>query len=102
LVRKHSGTDILIRNNPAFLNNSKHLPRPAWQQLVVTLERLVGLGIGTVVEYTKRIVTAINSIGNAYVQWPDSIEQQQLSEFKGYVGFLDGTDVVLEYKPLKD
>ncbi|RIB08369.1 hypothetical protein C2G38_2111252, partial [Gigaspora rosea] len=47
LVRKHSGTDILIRNNPAFLNNSKHLPRPAWQQLVVTLERLGCNGNGT-------------------------------------------------------
>ncbi|CAG8647535.1 29966_t:CDS:2, partial [Racocetra persica] len=68
-----------------------------------------GLGIGTVVEYTKCIVTAINSIGNTYVQWPDSIEQQQISSrieqlsgFKSCIGFLDRTDIVLEYKLFKD
>ncbi|CAG8747492.1 12901_t:CDS:1, partial [Dentiscutata erythropus] len=68
-----------------------------------------GLEIGTVVEYTKHIVTAINSIRNTYIQWPDSIERQQISSriehlsgFKGCVGFLNKTDFVLEYKPLKD
>ncbi|CAG8637860.1 3217_t:CDS:2, partial [Gigaspora rosea] len=85
----------LICNNPAFLNISKHLQRPVWQQLAVMLEHLGcngngafvgrfarqwGLGIGTVVD---------NKI-------------EQLSGFKSCVGFLDGTDVVLEYKPLKD
>lgn len=34
----------------------------------------MSLEIGTVVEYTKHIVIAINSIGDTYVQWPDSIE----------------------------
>ncbi|CAG8738653.1 8937_t:CDS:2, partial [Racocetra persica] len=114
----------LIHDNPVFLNKSEHLQRPVWQQLAVTLERLGcnensasigrfarqwGLGIGTVVEYTKRVITAINSIGNDYVQWPNFIERQQISErmeissgFKGCIGFLDGTDVILEYKPSKD
>ncbi|CAG8833351.1 26570_t:CDS:2, partial [Racocetra persica] len=114
----------LIRDNPIFLNKSKHQQRPVWQQLAVTLEQMGcngngasverfarqwGLGISTVVEYTKRIVIAINSIGNAYVQWPDSVEWQQISSgieqlsgFKGCIGFLDRTDVVLEYKLFKD
>ncbi|CAG8615182.1 17831_t:CDS:2 [Cetraspora pellucida] len=114
----------LIRNNPVFLNKSKNLQRPVWQQLAIALERLGcngngasvgrfarqwGLGISTVVKYTKHIITAINSIGNNYVQWPNSLEKQQISDrieqssgFKGCIGYLDGTDVVLEYKPSED
>ncbi|CAG8824206.1 17292_t:CDS:1, partial [Dentiscutata erythropus] len=114
----------LIHNDPGFSNKSKILQRPVWQQLAVTLERLGcngngasvgrfarqwGLGIGTVIKYTKRVITAINSIGDNYVQWPNSFERQQISNrieqssgFKGCVGFLDGTDVVLEYKPSID
>ncbi|CAG8572303.1 13058_t:CDS:2, partial [Cetraspora pellucida] len=110
----------LIHDNSIFSNKSRHPQRPVWQQLAVTLERLScasvgqfarqwGLGIGTVVEYTKHGITAINLIGNKYVQWSDSVERQQISNqmeqlsgFKRCVGFLDGTDVVLEYKLLID
>ncbi|CAG8829464.1 22800_t:CDS:1, partial [Gigaspora rosea] len=38
------------------------------------------LGIGTVIKYTEHVITAINSIGNNYVYWPNSLECQQISK----------------------
>ncbi|CAG8826743.1 35203_t:CDS:2, partial [Gigaspora margarita] len=55
------------------------------------------------------VLTAINSIGDNYVQWPNFFERQQISSrieqssgFKGCVGFLDGTKVVLKYNSSLD
>ncbi|CAG8781685.1 786_t:CDS:2, partial [Dentiscutata erythropus] len=55
------------------------------------------------------------SVGRFARQWglgigtPNSLERQQISDrieqssgFKGCIGYLDGTDVVLEYKPSED
>ncbi|RIB18758.1 hypothetical protein C2G38_2084821, partial [Gigaspora rosea] len=51
LVKRHAFWHIesLICNNPAFLNISKHLQRPVWQQLAVMLEHLGCNGNGAFV-----------------------------------------------------
>ncbi|CAG8768753.1 12919_t:CDS:2, partial [Dentiscutata erythropus] len=114
----------LIHNDPGFSNKSKTLQRPVWQQLAFTLKQLNcngngasvekfarqwGLEIGTVIKYTKQVIVAINSIDDNYVQWFNFFERQQisnrieqLSEFKGCIGFLNDTNVVLKYKPSVD
>ncbi|CAG8705192.1 12676_t:CDS:2, partial [Gigaspora margarita] len=84
-----------VQGHPLLLNVHKkypigrflnHVPENLNASVGYVEVETVGLEIGTVVEYTKHIVIAINSIGDTYVQWPDSIE----------------TDAVLEYKLLKD
>lgn len=68
----------------------------------------LGIGEGTAHLYLHRTIIALARLFPRYVRWPSpqspefrsmrsSIEQE--SHFPGCVGFLDGTDMVLQYSP---
>ncbi len=73
-----------IQSHPVFSNNSFNKQQPVWVQLLVVLERFgfdgnassigkvarsLGLGNGTVVLYTSRVIQAILSIHNQFIKW---------------------------------
>ena len=74
----------------------------------VTAQKM-GVGNGTVVLYTRRVIKAINSLEHQFVYWPNRRLRAQMSSrlertcgFKDCVGFVDGTHVVFMQKPSKD
>ncbi|KAG0633156.1 hypothetical protein HOY80DRAFT_896968, partial [Tuber brumale] len=63
---------------------------------------LLGIGEGTVHLYCHRIIIALVHLSSCYIRWPpprssDKIEQE--SGFPGCAGYLDGSDIVLQYGP---
>jgi len=92
---------------------------PAWQ-IAVALARfggggngssvmskqvLTGLATGTINKYTERVITALMSVKNEWIQWPDEQRRQEISDvlslegFPGCIGFVDGTTIPLAQKP---
>ncbi len=82
--RMNKDTFLFILNHPVFSNNSFNKQQPVWVQLLVVLERFgfdgnassigkvarsLGLGNGTVVLYTSRVIQAILSIHNQFIKW---------------------------------
>jgi hypothetical protein len=70
-----------------------------------------GIGEGTVYNCLARVVLALLRVWKDHVYWPrgheyatnrSSISEGSNGLFKGCVGFLDGTDVVLAYKPTEN
>ena len=64
---------------------------------------------GTVVLWTKRVITAILSLEPQFTCWPDEEERQdikrRIQRFSGFpscLGFLDGTLIPLAEKPVRD
>jgi hypothetical protein len=113
-----------IQNHHVFKNNSFNKQQPVWIQLLVVLERLgfdgnscsigkvarsLGIGNGTVVLYTNRIIEAILSLHDEMIKWPSNREKRRTSkyyeenhQFKGCIGIVDGTFVNLCQKPTVD
>lgn len=111
----------VIQDDPIFYNDS-HNPQIAPSiQLATTLYILgsygsstvraaaqLGIGEGTAHLYLQRCMIALVHLSTRYIQWPEpggedfknrrsEIEEQ--SKFPGCVGFLDGTDIILQYAP---
>jgi hypothetical protein len=70
--------------------------------------RECGIGVGTVVLYTQRVVMALLSLERQYVSWPYAEErsviavQMAVYRVRGCLGYVDGTYVVLRYCPMID
>ncbi|KAK5820658.1 hypothetical protein F5H01DRAFT_167742 [Linnemannia elongata] len=110
----------LIEDNEVFRNNSNfRQTHPSWQ-LAVALQRLghygsraavqiiasdMGISVGSVVEFTNRVIEALNSIANEWLLWPEKEEREDHGRamrkegFPGCVGFIDGTTLPLFNKP---
>ena len=104
-----------------FSNNSANPQRDVWIQLACALHRLghsgTGAGIGmvsrakgvsygSVCNYTKRVIKALNDLVPKYIFWPGDEERRLLSKkyheafgFEGCIGSTDGTHIVLFQKP---
>ncbi|CAH7667792.1 hypothetical protein PPACK8108_LOCUS2216 [Phakopsora pachyrhizi] len=113
----------LLRGDSIFYNNSRHKQIALEIQLAVGLSRLgsngngasigkiqmiFGVGEGTVVLYTKRVIQAIHNLKDYKVKWPSKEERKessqvmQLEGFPNCVGFVDGTSLPLSQKPALD
>jgi len=114
----------LIRDDMVFRSKSTNPQREVWLQLALALERfgcdgngisvgrlsrLFGVGNGTVILYTRRVISALLNIRNRFIVWPNSIRRQEINKiiggrsgFSGCVGFVDGTDLVFAQKPAID
>jgi len=67
-----------------------------------------GIGEGTVILYTKRIIKAIIAQKNLFVQWPKGEKRnhvhrgfQLIGGFENVIGVVDGTHIILNEKPSK-
>lgn len=111
----------LIRHDDVFANKSSCSQTPVELQLHYALYRLGragsaggvkksattwGVSAGHIVDCTSRVVQALFNIRDDFVKWSDRQGRQRESlandareGFAGAVGKLDGTDVVLEFKP---
>ena len=114
-------TDRNVLANEIFHNNSPNPQREVWIQLACALHRIghsgtgSGLGMisrakgvsyGSVCEYTKRVIKALNDFAPKYIFWPDEAERSLLSRenhqqfgFRGCISSTDGTHIVLSQKP---
>ena len=93
---------------------------PVWIQLMVVLirlgchgngvsvghvGRLCGYSLGSVVNFTNRVFTAILSLEKEFVRWPNAHERKKISKRfqRRYgipgVGIIDGTHVIFAQKP---
>ena len=111
----------LIKDNRIFKNDSINQQASVSSQLKIALYKLAHDGSGSgfkpsssqwavseghIYNCTRRVVYALFQLRNRFIRWP-SIEQRNRESFKNYdragfvgaVGSLDGTDIVLDYKP---
>eukprot|EP00474_Spongospora_subterranea_P003016 CRZ03474.1 hypothetical protein [Spongospora subterranea] len=113
-----------IEDDPIFHNNSTCPQRETWIQLACALDRIghfgngsavgrvaraKGIGYGSVILYTKRVIHALKNLSLKYIYWPDASEREKLSAFNltefGFDNCIlstDGTHVVLAQKPNLD
>ena len=111
----------LICDNPIFSNESKIPQAPIDEQLKLALYRLAydgsGVGVansahhwgvaeGHISNCTKRVVFALFQLQDKFIKWPsadglrqESSETDRRADFLDCVGKVDGTDVVLAFKP---
>lgn len=112
---------MLLREDPIFRNHSKNPQAPIEKQLATALYFLgssgasvvrgaaqLGIGEGTTRLYCDRTISALVRLLPRFVSWPKPtsidfvrmrIEVERASGFPGCVGFLDGTDLVLQHSP---
>ena len=95
--------------------------RPPYQQIAIALyflgsgdvvvERIraiANVSYGSVYNYVARMVHVLSSMIPEYVVWPSPASRRQMREkhdgelFGDCVGFLDGSDIGLKMKPVKD
>lgn len=116
-----------IECHSAFQNQSTSAKQtPVKYQLAIFLYRLgskggggsleqvgdsVGVGVGTVLNFSRRVMRAILSLLEQYICWPSKSERDihkqrvcsaSTGVFAGCIGFVDGTFITLAYAPLKD
>ncbi|KAL3691343.1 hypothetical protein R1sor_004994 [Riccia sorocarpa] len=112
-----------LQSHPIFHNESNHSQTPVEIQLAVGLDRmghegngaciarsmeLWGVSHGTLVNFTKRVMTAIEDLLAGELKWPSPRERQVISEafaekgFPGCIGLIDGTLVELIQRPRFD
>lgn len=111
----------LIKDHPVFISTGHKPQTPSDLQLLVCLNRIgfdgngAGDGkvsrfnhtsIGSLRKFTRRVFTAVISLRDTYIRWPDSSQRRQLQThiqrlygFPNCVGFLDGTLFPLQNKP---
>ena len=111
----------LISNHPIFHNLSMNKQTDVWIQLMVVLNRLgcdgngasigkmaifTGIGEGTVLLFTDRVFTAILSLKDKSIKWPNSRERRRISRafaakdgLENAVGVVDGTHIHFAWKP---
>ena len=73
------------------------------------LREIFTIGRGTAELYRNRVVTAIRSLRNKVITWPDEKEKRRISRriykkygFPNCVGIVDGTLLPLAFKPARD
>ncbi|KAL3679785.1 hypothetical protein R1sor_022741 [Riccia sorocarpa] len=102
----------LLEDHPIFINNSNCPQTPAVVQLAVALDRLGhegngacidrsmelwGVSHGSLVNFTRRVLIALEDVLRRELEWPRAPERHRISEafankgFPGYVGLIDGT-----------
>ncbi|KAI9103436.1 hypothetical protein DFS34DRAFT_576914 [Phlyctochytrium arcticum] len=110
----------LIQDHPIFSSNGNtcaQLPVP--YQVAVAINRLgtyenaagvlslstnFGISIGSVNNYTNRVVEAITDSCAHFLSWPDAEQRQEIRQvlaaegFPGCVGFVDGSTLPLAWK----
>ncbi|EFP78485.2 uncharacterized protein PGTG_04441 [Puccinia graminis f. sp. tritici CRL 75-36-700-3] len=112
-----------IMFNSVFHSASFRPQLPVPHQLALTLERLgsngngasvgrfsrnLGVGRGTVIKASRRVIQAINELSHTYLLWPDEDRRKEISEvmkaegFEGCIGFVDGTTIPLYQRPSID
>jgi hypothetical protein len=113
----------MIQSHDIFISSGNHQQPPVEKQLAITLERLgsngngasVGrfarnykVGRGSVINCTRRVITAILDVGAHYLTWPNADRRIAISNvlardgFAGCVGFVDGTTIPLFQRPGRD
>ncbi len=111
----------LIRFHPVFLLQGTKSQVCVELQLAVFLCRLgstgslfgvcsrFGIGEGTVILYTKRVIQAIIAQKKTFVKWPTSEERrtvhkgfEDLGGLKNVIGAVDGTHILMKNAPSKD
>jgi hypothetical protein len=110
-----------IRGDPVFLNNSHRKQTDVRIQLALALNRLgttgngtsvlamaskFGVAVGTVDNFTRRVITALVNLKGRYLRFPDVDERREISQriglkygFDGCVGFVDGTPINFVQRP---
>jgi len=110
-----------VSNDSIFRNDSRNSQVSPIVQLATTLYLLcsfgsstvraaaqLGIGEGTAHLYCNRCIIALVRLSSQFIRWPKPgtpefrqmrVEIEQQSEFPGCVGFLDGTNIVLQYGP---
>ncbi|KAL3671668.1 hypothetical protein V7S43_003580 [Phytophthora oleae] len=110
-----------IEDHRVFHNNSVHPQASVTLQLAVTLDRLGnygdgvslgrtlklwGIGKGTCVLYTTRVLEALIDLASQYVVWPNKRKRKAMPKrmaakgFKGCVGFIDEITFPLSLRSL--
>ncbi|GBB93005.1 hypothetical protein RclHR1_00210001 [Rhizophagus clarus] len=111
----------LIRSHPVFLSRGNKPQACVEFQLAVFLCRLgstgslfevcarFGIGEGTVILYTRRVIQAILAKKKSFVKWPTSEERKKVHEgfenlggLKNVIGAVDGTYIPMRNAPNKD
>jgi hypothetical protein len=110
--------------HPVFYSNSNREQRPLKYQLQVALYHFGGgcsgsrlrtavifrIGEGTVEGYVRRVIVAILSLQEQYIQWPEPNSNHYQSivcrhqveyGFPNCLGFVDGTLISLFWKPVQ-
>jgi hypothetical protein len=111
-----------IKNSNVFVQSKFKKQRPVSYQLLVFLYRIgregaaggslavgtfFGIGKGSVKNYVRRCVAALLELKEEVVYWPDAEEREEMKArlsaygFRHCVGIIDGTLVVLDFKPEK-
>ena len=112
-----------MKTKKAFIVKSKSShQRPISYQLLVYLYRIgkegshggsievagyFGIGKGSIDNYVKRVISALDEIKDEIIYWPDESERKKMRKrlspygFRHCVGIIDGTLVILDYRPLK-
>ena len=111
----------LIKDDAIFINNSSQEQTPVFLQLQYILYQLGhdgnsksfmntatfwGVSEGHIYNCSKRVIKALCNIRDVFVRWPDaskrvleSLRNDTREGFIGAIGKVDGTDIVLHYKP---
>jgi hypothetical protein len=111
----------LLEIHPVFRNASKNKQYYPWIQLMVVFSRLgcdgngasigrnarsFGVSYGTVCQFTVRVFSAVLSLLESEIKWPNATEREETSRrfrdnygLPGAVGIVDGTPVVLMQRP---
>lgn len=73
------------------------------------LANICGIGAGTVVLYTKRVISAIESLETQFIRWPSAEERRvtarRIEENTGFpncIGIIDGTHIHFAQRPTVD
>jgi DDE superfamily endonuclease len=119
LLERKGGVDYWCQNATGDGNSSSG--RPVFQQVAValyvlgsagaTLERVrmkLNIGKGTIQAYLWRTVNLLATLSHEYVRWPTAeLRRQQRAQqlddvFGNCIGHLDGSEIPLRDRPLKD
>jgi DDE superfamily endonuclease len=110
----------MIKDHPIFESKTKKMAPPE-HQLMVFLKYIgtegsgasnanqrntFGVGYGTAALYRRRVTTALLSLRDQYVRWPNAEERREISkaiqkeyDFPHCVGIADGTLTPLAFEP---
>lgn len=113
-----------IKHHEVYLSKGPKKQRSVEFQAAIVLYRLglsgagssadnvsahCGIAVGSVTKYTERFFTAILSLTEQWVYWPDDNEKEVIkaaikkdSGFPNCIGFVDGSLIPLEFQPSWD
>ncbi|KAH9138253.1 hypothetical protein LEN26_005375 [Aphanomyces euteiches] len=113
-----------VEESLVFTSPTSNKQSPVWLQVACAFHRLghygkggscgmiaraKGVGYGTVLLYTSRVLKALKELASEEIAWPDKLEREHLANtnhnrhgFGGGILSTDGTHVVLFQKPSLD